>query len=371
MDQRSQQLLPPLGQARLTFLSGAPESSIVGTTASGLLEVEEAQDVTILKFDRDVSPMGASTCVTRVFWGTAWTNATLLSCELRVAAQAEKTDGMWRVFHLNAEDVASEVAPYRKHVEEMVARLGRSHLLIRTQYFCKEMDDRGGMFPPERIARMMGDAPSASTPQSGRVYALLLDVAGEDEGARGIDGSLAIPNPKRDATALTIVEISRPAGAELSTPVEKVIHTPVDNLPVYIPVLHNEIKSMAVEWNARAVVVDATGVGAGLDSFLERSLPGRVFPFTHNSVLILSCAGKSGETLRVARGSGDLVVELSCPDQTLVVIDINGSVESLPLINGKAALLLGTEETGVFILKPADEVKYCAAGQSILVIEVV
>ena len=285
-----------LGEARITFLSGAPESSIVGATASGLLEVDEAQDVTILKFDRDISPMTASTCATRVFWGTAWTNATLLSRELRAAAEAEKSDGIRRVFRLTADDVAAEVAPYRKHVQDMVTRLGRNHPLIRTQYFSEEMEDRGGMFPPDRIARMLGDSPAACTPQPGSVYALLLDVAGEDEGARGIDGSLTMANSKRDATALTIVEISRPASAELSTVVEKVIHTPVENLPVYTPVLrrqwlgtshtvlHNEIRALALEWNARAVVVDATGVGAGLASFLERSLPGRVFPFTFNSV---------------------------------------------------------------------------------------
>ena len=120
------------------------------------------------------------------------------------------------------------------------------------------------------------------------MYALLLDVAGEDEGARGIDGSLALSNPSRDATALTIVEVAQPA--ELSTTGDKVIHTPVENHPVYIPVLrlqwlgenqtalHNYIRALALEWTARAVVVDATGVGAGLASFLERSLPGRVLP---------------------------------------------------------------------------------------------
>jgi len=283
-----------VGEARLTFLSGSPESSIVGATASGLLEVDEAQDVTILKFDRDIAPMGASTCATRVFWGTAWTNTTLLSRELRAARDAEKADGRRRVFRLTAEDVAAEVAPYRQHVEEMVARLGRNHPLIRTQYFSEELDDRGGMFPPERIALMVGGQPHPAAPQPGRVYALLLDVAGEDEGARAIDGSLTLANPARDATALTIVEVM-PAG-EFSTTGEKVIHSPVDNLPIYIPVLrrqwigtehtalHNQLRSLVLEWNARAVVVDATGVGAGLASFLERSLPGRVFPFTFNSV---------------------------------------------------------------------------------------
>lgn len=284
-----------LGEARVTFLSGAPESSIVGATANGLLEVDEAQDVTILKFDRDISPMTASTFATRVFWGTAWTNATLLSRQLRAASASEKADGRRRVFRLTADDVAAEVAPYRRHVDEMVARLGRAHPIIRTQYFSEEMDERGGMFPPDRIARMLGTAAAPLTPQPGKVYALLLDVAGEDEGMRAMDGSLALANPMRDATALTIVEISRGENAELSTNVDKVIHTPVDNLPVYTPVLrrqwigashtmlHNEIRILAMEWNARAVVVDATGVGAGLASFLERSLPGRVFPFTFNS----------------------------------------------------------------------------------------
>ncbi len=113
-----------MGQARLTFLSGAPESSIVGATANALLEVDEAQDVTIAKYDRDVAPMGASTCATRVFWGTAWTSTTLLARELRDAQTAEKADGIRRVFRITADDVAAEVAAYRRHVDEMVARLG-------------------------------------------------------------------------------------------------------------------------------------------------------------------------------------------------------------------------------------------------------
>lgn len=46
-------------------------------------------------------------------------------------------------------------------------------------------------------------------------------------------------------------------------------------------------------------------------------------------------------------------------------------VGSLPLINGQAALMLGTEEAGAFVIKPADTRKYCPAGQSLLVIEVV
>ncbi|MDO9121681.1 MAG: hypothetical protein Q7U31_07845, partial [Anaerolineaceae bacterium] len=104
--------------ARITFLSAATGSNIVGATASGLLEVDEAQQVSIEKYDRDIAPMSASTCATHVFWGTAWTSTTLLARELRAAEEAEKKDGIRRVFRLTAEDVSKELEAYRKHVEE-------------------------------------------------------------------------------------------------------------------------------------------------------------------------------------------------------------------------------------------------------------
>jgi hypothetical protein len=279
-----------VGDARLTFLSGAPESNIVGATASGLLEVDEAQDVTTLKYDREVAPMSASVCATRVFWGTSWTSQTLLSREQHSAIEAEKRDGLRRVFKLSAEDVMAEVSAYRQHVEEAVTRLGRAHPLVRTQYFSEEIDGQGGMFPPDRIARMRTIVPTPTTcPQPGRLYALLLDVAGEDEGARGIEGGLTLSNPARDASALTLVEV------RFGDDLQHAADSSEPNLPVYTPVrrwqwigvnhasLHTALRAIALEWNARAVVVDATGVGAGLASFLERALPGRITPFSFNS----------------------------------------------------------------------------------------
>ncbi len=46
---------------RVMFFSAGPASSIVGATASLLLEVDEAQDVSVAKFDRDLRPMGSTT----------------------------------------------------------------------------------------------------------------------------------------------------------------------------------------------------------------------------------------------------------------------------------------------------------------------
>jgi hypothetical protein len=74
--------------------------------------------------------------------------------------------------------------------------------------------------------------------------------------------------------------------------------------------------------------------------------------------LTLSCGGRSGETIRVPRSSGDLTVEVRCPGETAVSLNINGAVETFPLIQGQAALLLGTGEAGVFHVRPADTRRY-------------
>jgi hypothetical protein len=164
-----------VGEARITFLSGSPESNIVGATASALLEVDEAQDVLCVKYEKDVAPMAASTNATRVFWGTSWTSQTLLAKQLRHAHEEEKRDGLRRVFRLTADDVSAEVNAYRKHVVETIERLGRAHPTVRTQYFSEELDGAGGLFPPDRIARMRSQESAESEPLPGARYALLLE----------------------------------------------------------------------------------------------------------------------------------------------------------------------------------------------------
>ncbi len=291
-----------LQQARIIFLSGSPEANIVGATASLLLEVDEAQDIEIDKFDKEIAPMAASTNATRVFWGTAWTSQTLLGRELRAARAAEALDGVRRVFVETAETVAGEVPAYGQFVAAQVARLGRDSLMVRTQYFSEEIDGTGGMFPAERVALMRGEhaalfgLPSQDygplfNQEAGavkaQVYCLLVDVAGEDEGASGpaaLSGQISeLKNPGRDATALTVVEV------DLGT-----LADPLIKAPTYRAVhrrqwvgcghteLYAQLLALARLWCARRLVVDATGVGAGLASFLGRALPGKVVPFIFN-----------------------------------------------------------------------------------------
>jgi hypothetical protein len=275
-------------RARIAFLSGAPEANIVGATASTLLEVDEAQDVQIDKFDREIAPMAASTNATRIFWGTAWTAHTLLARELRAAQELDERDAdgdgkgkLKRAFVANADQVGAEVPAYRAFVDSQIASLGRDHPAVQSQFFSQEINERGGLFPAARRGLMQGDHAALSAPRPGQSYALLLDVGGEDA---GIVAGGAAADAGRDSTALTVVE------ADLSTCADALI-----GAPTYRCVarrtwqgaghdqLYREVLAQAGHWRARWLVVDATGVGAGLAAFLERALPGRVHAFTFSA----------------------------------------------------------------------------------------
>jgi hypothetical protein len=276
-----------VGSARIFFLSGSPTTNIVGATASTLLECDEAQDVTTSKWDKEVNPMAASTNATRVFWGTAWTNRTLLARERRAAEAAQAADGIRRVFVMRAEDVAAEVPAYGQFVAAEVAKLGRNHPFVKTQYFSEEIDAEGGMFPAARQAIMQGDHAPAAAPEGGVLYAFLLDLAGEDEGAadesEGTGAVDLLRNPGRDAAALTIVEV------DLSSLADPIIQAPtykVVSRRQWVGTRHvnlyGQLKGLGELWKPRYWVVDATGVGAGLTGFLDAAFPDKVIPFMFN-----------------------------------------------------------------------------------------
>ncbi|MFO7624985.1 MAG: hypothetical protein R6V73_11585 [Anaerolineales bacterium] len=290
--------------ARIFFLSGAPTSNVVGATASTLLECDEAQDVLIAKWDKEIAPMAASTNATRVFWGTAWTSQTLLAREKRLAQQAQQRDGIQRLFELTADEVGKEVPAYRNFVANEIARHGRSHPFVRTQYFSEEIDSQSGFFPPARLALLQGEHLRQYNPQPHGVYAFLIDVAGQDEESGSsltgvnpggsslspsISGSLSgCPsgsdelgsNSRRDSTALTIVEI------DLTTLVDESLHAPsyrIVDRRLWTGIRHSslfaELSALINQWQPRQVVIDATGMGEGLYAFLDKAFPHRVIPF--------------------------------------------------------------------------------------------
>ena len=275
-----------VGLARIFFLSGSPTANVVGATASLLLECDEAQDVQITKWDKEINPMAASTNATKVYWGTAWTSQTLLAREKRLAKELQDKDGIRRVFEINADDVRLEVPEYGVFVDQEIAKLGRSHPFVRTQYFSEEIDAQGGMFPPDRLAKMQASHEPRLQPESGLLYAFLIDIAGEDEaGSQPLDQTEldrggGLKNPNRDSTALTIVEV------DLSTLADDLIKAPrylVRQRKLWTGTKHTDlyarIKDLTETWGPRYIVVDATGVGVGLSSFLDKAFPGQVLPF--------------------------------------------------------------------------------------------
>jgi hypothetical protein len=264
-----------IGMARISFLSGEAKAHIVGATAATLLEVDEAQDVLIDKYDKEIAPMAASTNATRVFWGTAWTSQTLLARELRHARQLEGQDGIRRVFVIDGEAVAREVPAYDAFLREQVERMGRFHPMIKTQFYSEEIDADAGMFPQARQMLMHGAHPAAPAPLAGRIYAFLIDVGGEgtgDEAGKGIH--------EHNETALTIVEVDLRTLADdgLKAPTYKVVKRQTWQ-NVGQAALYQQIKALVDNWKPRKVVVDATGIGAGLASFLEKAVGSRVKPF--------------------------------------------------------------------------------------------
>ena len=67
-----------LGNARVIFLSADESANVVGNTAHLLLEIDESQDVSKEKYTKEFKPMGATTNVTTVHYGTTWDDSTLL-----------------------------------------------------------------------------------------------------------------------------------------------------------------------------------------------------------------------------------------------------------------------------------------------------
>lgn len=278
-----------VGKARLIFLSGSPTANVMGVTANLLLTCDEAQDIHIEKWDREFAPMAASTNATRLFCGTAWTADTLLGRELRAARQAELQDGIRRAFVLTADDVAQEVPLYGEYVAEQVARLGRFHPLVRTQYYSEEIDAQSNFFTGERLQRMRGDHPAEMAPNGTDDYAFCLDVGGAGWELIGNSATAyAEESPAsegdHDSSALTIFRLD-PA----------TLHDPLIGAPTYRVVnrwvwtgvgqaeLYAQLLALTEAWSPRYLVIDASGLGAALAEFLTRRLGKVVVPFVFSA----------------------------------------------------------------------------------------
>lgn len=284
-----------LGKARQVFLSAEPSARVVGATAHILLELDEAQEVDKAKFTKEFRPMGASTNVTTVLYGTPWDGDSLLEEMKADNLEAERRDGVRRHFRYDWQAVAKHNPLYAAYVEGERGRLGEDHPLFRSQYLLLPVHAGGGLLTGSQKAQLQGQHPRQYTPSPGKTYVAALDVAG------GVnDGADA--NPNRDSTVLTIGELDFASGDPVSGEPQVRVVEQRWWTGVSPAALHPQLLDLARLWRPRHLVVDATGLGQGTASFLERALGGIVEPF----VFTAGSKSRLGFDLLAAVNSGRL-----------------------------------------------------------------
>ncbi len=278
-----------LGNARAIFLSADGSSSVVGHTADIILEIDEAQDVSKEKYSREFRPMGSATNVTTILYGTTWDSSSLLEEVKQANLELEGKDGIKRHFRYDWQEVGRYNPDYVRFVEAERQRLGEEHPLFRTQYALLPITRGGGFLSRQQIALVLGEHQRQSHPSAGsgqaaggkRTYVAGVDLAGEHEPELTAEEATGTRRGwGHDSTVITIAEV---AAASPSQPVLKVVEqyrwtgTPHSQLYGQMTGILRDV------WNCHRIVVDATGIGQPVASFLRQELGSRVIPFVITS----------------------------------------------------------------------------------------
>jgi hypothetical protein len=277
-----------LGSAKAVFLSAEGSSSVVGHTADILLEIDEAQDIGREKYTKEFRPMGSATNVTTILYGTTWDDSTLLEEVKQANLELQGKDGIKRHFRYDWREVGRHNPDYLRFVEAERNRLGEEHPLFRTQYALLPVTHGGGFLSRQQIALVLGEHQRQSQPEAKGTYIAGVDLAGEHE--QEMTGeNFPVNNRGRrgDSTVITIAEVdtdpSISLGAGSSQPLLKVVEqyqwTGTPHSQLYAE-MTDILKNV---WNCRRVVVDATGIGQPVASFLRKELGRKVVPFVITS----------------------------------------------------------------------------------------
>ena len=277
-----------LGSAKAIFLSAEGSSSVVGHTADILLEIDESQDVGREKYTKEFHPMGSATNVTTVLYGTTWDDSTLLEEVKQANLETQGKDGIKRHFRYDWQDVGRHNPDYLRFVEAERNRLGEEHPLFKTQYALLPVTHGGGFLSRQQIALVLGEHQRRSQPEAKGTYIAGVDLAGEHEQEMtGENFSVSNRGRRGDSTVITIAEVDTDPSISLragsSQPLLKVVEqyqwtgTPHSQLYAQMTDILKNV------WNCRRVVVDATGIGQPVASFLRKELGRRVVPFVITS----------------------------------------------------------------------------------------
>jgi hypothetical protein len=292
-----------LGNARAIFLSADESANVVGNTAHILLEIDESQDVSKEKYTKEFKPMGATSNVTTVHYGTTWDDSTLLEEVKQANLELERKDGIKRHFSYDWQEIAKHNPDYLAYVEAERERLGENHPLFLTQYRLLPIRGGGGFLSQQQLAQLKGEHTRKRQAKPGKVYVAGIDLAGEAEAEEGT--YLTALKPRQDSTVVTIGELDFSVCDDIQKQawirvVEHYCWTGERHARLY-PRLVDILKNV---WHCRKVVVDATGIGQPVSSFLRRALSSKV------SAFIFTARAKSelGFNLLAAINSGRLKV---------------------------------------------------------------
>jgi hypothetical protein len=278
-----------VGNASITFLSGQPDANVVGHTASLLLEVDEAQDIDPVKFERDFRPMILSTGATVVFYGTTWTSDSLLEKvrERHIALEAQ--DGIKRHFHFDYEAVSRDFPGYKQRALAQRELLGPRNPVWLSQYQLIPQEGAGRLFTSRELESMRGDhdeipphdggtVPIREWQESVRAWSNGVPMPPEINTDRdtltrfvaGLDIGGRFMNPERDPTVLCICRLRTPQGGQYLMPNIEIIkfiswRAPWDRI-------HDDLCRWEEVIGFQKLCVDSTGIGHHAAGQLSSSL---------------------------------------------------------------------------------------------------
>jgi hypothetical protein len=221
--------------------------------------------------------MAATSNSTTILYGTAWSDSTLLAQQRAANLEQQQRSGLRTHFEYDWRVLAAINPRYRAFVEQEIARLGEEHPAIQTQYFLHSLSGAGYLLSGLQRTLLQGSHLWEETPGADGWYIAGMDVAGEERPAPGQSTGDSFASSKRDSSIITI---GRVFFNDMSLLCIDVVHhywwTGRSHLEQYAAVI-----ALVEQWGIRSLVIDATGLGAGLASLLLSKFgPDRIVPFT-------------------------------------------------------------------------------------------
>lgn len=256
-----------LGRAAVVFTSSHPSASARGETAHHLLVIDELQDQDAAHIDATFTPMRAAENATALYLGTVRFTHDALWRKKKELEQQQEKDGIQRVWIVSPGQVMAENRDYAAFIDAQVARYGRNHPIVASEYFLEPIDASGGLFDARRRALLDGRHTRQSKPNPNSTYIATIDIGGADEQTAAAG---QLDNPRRDYTVVTISEVipshqPQYRAVDIMTDQGTRHFTTVDGRST----LAQQILVYLNHWSVAAVIIDSSGLGQGLADWLR------------------------------------------------------------------------------------------------------